>query len=88
MITVAVAVGAAGVLLLLAAAVLRRRRATAAPFRPVDPETLRAEIAQELARSGGVAAIKRYRQRTGASLAEAKEAVDRISRGPGDHRPT
>ena len=43
------------------------------PFGGLPPDVV------ELARSGNaLAAIKRYREITGASLAEAKDAIDRI----------
>ncbi|WP_229067497.1 hypothetical protein [Actinoplanes sp. DH11] len=78
MTTAIIAAGAVGLLLLIAAALLRRRARATAPSHHPDSEELRAEIAGEIARSGDVAAIKLYRQRTGASLIDAKAAVDRL----------
>ncbi|GIF41700.1 hypothetical protein [Actinoplanes xinjiangensis] len=80
MTTAALTVLAVGLLLLIAAAQVRRRARASAGSHPTTPEDLHAEIAAELARNGDVAAIRLYRQRTGASLVDAKAAVDRIGR--------
>jgi ribosomal protein L7/L12 len=51
-------------------------------------ESLAVEIQALLSRGGKIAAIRLYREQTGAGLAEAKDAVERIGRGlvPLQHR--
>ncbi|MFI5844023.1 hypothetical protein ACIA8K_30435 [Catenuloplanes sp. NPDC051500] len=68
---IALGAGAVGILLLLSSAVLRRRT------RALDLGRVEAA----LARGDRMAAIKTYREGTGAGLIEARDAVDRIGRG-------
>lgn len=73
---IALAIGIVGVLLLISSAALRRRIRVA----PEDA-ALRAEVQTALARRETVLAIRLYRERTGAGLLEARDAVERINRG-------
>jgi large subunit ribosomal protein L7/L12 len=47
----------------------------------VRPQSLEAEVKELFASHGKIEAIKYYRQRTGAGLAEAKQAVEAIAEG-------
>jgi ribosomal protein L7/L12 len=56
----------------------------------MTPDTLAAEVRALLTAGRKIEAIKLYRERTGAGLAEAKQAVERIERGenPAAQRPS
>ncbi|BEL06107.1 hypothetical protein Q0Z83_042980 [Actinoplanes sichuanensis] len=69
------ALGAAGLVMLIVGQYLGRRAVTAP-----DPETRRAEVRDTLGRDGWTASVKIYRERTGAGLLEAHDAVRRIDR--------
>jgi ribosomal protein L7/L12 len=68
---IALGVGAVGILLLLSSVVLRKRART------LDLDRVEAA----LARGDRTAAIRTYREGTGAGLIEARDAVERIGRG-------
>lgn len=67
--------GAAGLVMLIAGQYLGRRAVTAP-----DPEALRVEVSDTLGRDGWAASVRIYRERTGAGLLEAHDAVRRITR--------
>ncbi|MFY1691044.1 hypothetical protein [Plantactinospora sp. WMMB782] len=45
----------------------------------VDPEAVPSEVVEHLRKGQRIAAVRAYRQATGESLLEAKQAVDRIA---------
>jgi ribosomal protein L7/L12 len=73
-------IGGVGLVMLVAAEILIRRDRRASAARPVDEEALRQDVAVALHGGDLVAAVKIYRQKTGARLTEAREAVERIGR--------
>jgi hypothetical protein len=66
---------AAGLVMLIAAQLLGHRALT-----ETDPEALRADVRDTLDREGLIASVRIYRERTGAGLPEAVDAVRRIAR--------
>jgi ribosomal protein L7/L12 len=73
-------IGGVGLAMLVAAEIVIRRDRRAAAARPIDEKALRQTVAVALDRGDLVAAVKVYRRETGARLAEAREAVERIAR--------
>jgi hypothetical protein len=69
------ALGATGLVMLVVAHYLGRRAVTAP-----DPDVLRTEVRTTLDRDGWTASVRIYRERTGAGLLEAHDAVRRIAR--------
>ncbi|GIE35406.1 hypothetical protein Ait01nite_084510 [Actinoplanes italicus] len=67
--------GGAGLVMLIAAQYLGHRAVTER-----DPEAVRAEVHATLHRDGWTASVRIYRERTGAGLLEAHDAVRRIAR--------
>ncbi|MEU8660712.1 hypothetical protein [Actinoplanes philippinensis] len=67
--------GGAGLVMLVVAQCLGHR-AVAAP----DRDAVRAEVRDTLGRDGHAASVRIYRERTGAGLLEAHDAVRRIAR--------
>ncbi|WP_433789104.1 hypothetical protein [Actinoplanes sp. CA-252034] len=80
MLTVVLALGAAGLLMLLAARHLERRAAAPPDLDAGARTALRAEVGEALVRHGFVTSVRIYRERTGAGLLEAHGAVRRIAR--------
>ena len=81
-----VVIGGIGIVMLFVAAYLNRRARSARDARPVDMDAVRTDVIAALDQDGLAEAVKIYRQRTGARLLEATEAVQRIdrARGPAD----
>ena len=81
--TLVAIIGGLGIIMLLVSApmIWRSRRATAQ--RPVDWEALRTDVSTALANDDLVAAVKIYRERTGAGLADAAREVQRIGNKSG-----
>jgi uncharacterized iron-regulated membrane protein len=76
--TLVAIIGGLGIIMLLVSApmIWRSRHATAR--RPVDWDVLRADVSAALANDDLGTAVKIYRERTGAGLADAAREVQRI----------
>jgi hypothetical protein len=75
LVAAGLALGVAGLVMLIAAQYLGHRAVTTP-----DPRVLRAEVRNTLDRDGWTASVKIYRERTGAGLLDAHDAVRRIAR--------
>jgi hypothetical protein len=75
LVAAGLALGAAGLVMLITAQYLGHRAVTAP-----DPDALRAEVRATLDGAGWTASVRIYRERTGAGLLEANDAVRRIAR--------
>jgi hypothetical protein len=78
-LTVALAIGAVGIVMLIGSAVLNRRARVAREGRPTDMEALRTAVRAAVDRDDLVEAVRIYRRETGARLLEASDAVQRIA---------
>jgi len=78
-LTVALAIGAIGIVMLIVSAVLNRRARVAREGRPIDMEAVRTAVRAAVDRDDLVEAVRIYRRETGARLLEASDAVQRIA---------
>jgi ribosomal protein L7/L12 len=79
-IVVALVLGLVAAVMLVVAAGLRFRDQTRAHLGVPESEPETADVVARLSKGDTVGAIKLYRRRTGASLLEAKNAVDEMAR--------
>jgi hypothetical protein len=76
----ALAIGGVGCAMLVLSGYQNRRTESRRDGRPVDVAALRTDVLAAIDRDDLTAAVKIYRQRTGARLLEASAAIDGIAR--------
>jgi hypothetical protein len=76
-------IGLVGVLMLITAGYLNRRARAVVASKPIDFAALHKDVTRILGGGDRARAIRIYRERTGAGILQARDAVERIARGGG-----